>query len=76
LPSKTGTSSTIATSVARAPAVARIIVPRATESSAIVTCPAGTVNDRSSTTVRGPYRLVSPRTSMLVMTRIVAGGTL
>jgi hypothetical protein len=38
-----------------------------------VTCPAETVNDRSSTTVRGPYRLVRFLTSMLVTTRIVAG---
>ncbi|TWF80410.1 hypothetical protein FHX44_116353 [Pseudonocardia hierapolitana] len=37
-----------------------------------VTCPAETVNDRSSTTVRGPYRLVSFLTSMLATAGIVA----
>src|SRR3954469_24916645 len=37
-----------------------------------VTCPGVTVNDRSSTTVSGPYRLVRPRTSMVVMAASLA----
>ena len=38
-----------------------------------VTCPASTVNDRSSTTVSGPYRLVSPRISIIVIGPRLAG---
>ncbi len=37
-----------------------------------VTWPGSTVNDRSSTTVSGPYRLVSPRIAITVMAAILA----